>query len=70
MHMLDYQKLILKKVSFNPELFRKELIKSKKYLSHSEKLALKKWCIEQFDAERLSIITDCFKAKSNQIKQT
>ncbi len=57
--MLDYYKLILKKVSFNLELFRKELIKSKKCLSPKEVQVLKAWCIEEFDSERLIIIYDC-----------
>jgi hypothetical protein len=46
--MLDYSKLILEKVSFDPLLFKKELKKFKQWLSASERKALIKWCLEKY----------------------
>lgn len=43
--MLEYTKLILKKVSFNRELFRKELKKSISWLKKDEILSLQSWCM-------------------------
>lgn len=41
--MLTYAKTLLKKVSFDPYLFRKELQKATLYLLPHEYIALKKW---------------------------
>ena len=41
--MLEYSKMILKKVSFDSELFQKELIKSLKYLRPNEVENLLSW---------------------------
>ena len=46
--MLEYTKLILRKVSFSKELFGKELKKSIKWLKKEETLALQAWCILTF----------------------
>jgi len=46
--MLEYCKMILDKLSFDPKLFRKEYRKSFKYLSPGEDLVLKKWARENF----------------------
>lgn len=40
---LNYCRSVLKKVSFNPELFKKELIKAYRFLSPDERPALTKW---------------------------
>ena len=40
---LDYYKQILEKVSFDPQLFRKEYLKASNYLGVSEKEALDQW---------------------------
>ncbi len=40
---LYYYKFILRKVSFNPVLFRKELNKAYENLSYEETLLLNKW---------------------------
>jgi hypothetical protein len=42
-NMLTYTKTLLKKVSFDPYLFKKELQKSTLYLMPHEYLALKQW---------------------------
>jgi len=41
--MLEYSKTVLEKVSFNRELFRKELEKSRKMLKEDEIEILHKW---------------------------
>ena len=48
MSMLDYTKMILKKVSFDPALFEKELKKSLKYLMEHEVRELRIWCLANF----------------------
>ncbi len=47
--MLDYFKLILQKVSFDPYLFEKELGKSIKELIKEDLIDLKEWCYENFE---------------------
>ena len=46
--MLEYCKIILKKLSFYPKLFRKEYRKSFRYLAPGEDVALKTWVRENF----------------------
>ncbi|MCP9767923.1 hypothetical protein EGI22_08365 [Lacihabitans sp. LS3-19] len=46
--MLEYTKIILDKVSFEPKLFRKELRKAIKYVSKDEYAQLKMWCKQKF----------------------
>ncbi len=46
--MLEYCKMILVKVSFDPGLFRTELNKAVKELVVDEVMELKKWCVETF----------------------
>jgi len=48
MTMLEYFKLILVKVSFDPALFRMEFKKAVRKLVDEEIAELKKWCIETF----------------------
>ena len=46
--MLEYVKTILSKVSFNKELFEKELKKALKMLVPEELKMLKNWCYENY----------------------
>jgi hypothetical protein len=46
--MLEYCKLILKKISFNRKLFLKEYKKSLKHLAPEEKVHLRKWTRQNF----------------------
>lgn len=46
--MLEYCKKILTKVSFDPILFEKELIKSINWLNDQEKEDFKYWCNKTF----------------------
>ncbi|PKP46770.1 MAG: hypothetical protein CVT95_06575 [Bacteroidetes bacterium HGW-Bacteroidetes-12] len=45
---LEYAKIILKKVSFDIKLFRKELAKSYQYLMEAEINELMDWVIQNF----------------------
>lgn len=53
--MLEYNKQILQKVSFNKALFVKELKKGFQYLNDTEKNIFKKWCIKQYSIEETYI---------------
>ena len=59
--MLEYTKLILRKVSFSKELFGKELKKSIKWLKKEEILVLQTWCILTFGDIYGDIIQESFK---------
>jgi hypothetical protein len=48
--MFEYTKQILTKVSFDRNLFRKELIKALHLLKKEERLMLKMWCVASFAA--------------------
>ena len=46
---LEYTKIILEKVSFDPKIFKKELIKSLSHLSKQDMLVLENWVIDNFN---------------------
>jgi ACT domain-containing protein len=46
--MYELCKEILQKVSFDKSLFRKELIKSRKWLKEEELVKLQAWCLSTF----------------------
>ncbi|RLD46348.1 MAG: hypothetical protein DRI94_14880 [Bacteroidetes bacterium] len=48
MKMFEYQKIILKKVSFSKELFKQELTKSHKWLNYIEFNKLIFWATKKF----------------------
>ena len=58
--MLEYVKTILKKVSFDSQLFEKELRKALNTLLHDELLELKNWCYKHFHEEHEIILQRCF----------
>lgn len=60
--MFEYTKTILKKVSFNRELFAKELKKSFRFLKREEILALQVWCIATFGHIYGDVITEVFRS--------
>lgn len=61
--MLEYAKVILPKVSFSRELFRKELAKCIKWVGDSEINQLKEWCFENFLDIYPDILTKAFSMK-------
>ena len=62
--MFEYTKQILTKVSFDRNLFRKELIKSIQLLKREERLLLKVWCVATFAAYS-DVIVDVFRKFSS-----
>ncbi len=61
--MLEYAKVILPKVSFSRELFRKELAKCINWVGESEINHLKEWCFENFKEMYPDILTSAFAMK-------
>ena len=59
--MFEYSKEILTKVSFDSELFRKELIKSIKWVTADERKLLMLWCLATFQDQYSGIISQAFK---------
>ncbi|MFM7016806.1 MAG: hypothetical protein ACKOX3_10820 [Bacteroidota bacterium] len=59
--MFEYSKEILTKVSFDSELFRKELIKSIKWVTTDERKLLFLWCLATFRDQYSTVITQAFK---------
>lgn len=59
--MIELSKKILTKVSFDRQLFQKELIKSLQWLSNTEELQdFKEWCIIEFGHLYPSILKKVF----------
>lgn len=58
--MYELSKEILKKVSFDPRLFRKELRKAIKWVNRDEALMLKAWCLATFGHVYQEIIVETF----------
>ncbi len=58
--MLKYTEIVLLKVSFNRDLFKKELIKALKWLKREEVQILKTWCIINFGTVYLDVINEVF----------
>ncbi|HLO91672.1 MAG TPA: hypothetical protein VK172_10955 [Lentimicrobium sp.] len=62
--MLEYSKTVLEKVSFNRDLFRKELEKSKRMLREDEFELLQTWCRMSFTEKYPDIIGEVFDSYS------
>ncbi len=58
--MLEYQKIIIQKVSFSKSLFEKELRKTIALLSSNEVFKLRNWAISQFGQTYSDILQRCF----------
>ncbi|CCG98647.1 hypothetical protein FAES_0636 [Fibrella aestuarina BUZ 2] len=58
--MLEYVKLILQKVSFDRQLFEKELKKALQTLVGDEVKQLKQWCYAQFGRMYRVVLNRCF----------
>jgi hypothetical protein len=63
--MFEFSKKVLQKVSFDRELFKKELSKSIKWLKKDEALLLKAWCLTTFVQYKDVIIDTYDKISSN-----
>ena len=58
--MLEYAKVILPKVSFSKELFRKELNKCINWVEESELNELYEWCSENFNEIYPEVLSEAF----------
>lgn len=58
--MLEYTKMILEKVSFDDELFKKEVKKSKMFLQLQEQQILKKWLVVKFGKQHGDFLEEVF----------
>ncbi|MFB9865013.1 hypothetical protein EFA69_00120 [Rufibacter immobilis] len=58
--MLEYVKLILDKVSFDSNLFEKELRKSLRMLVRKELVTLREWCYKRFSGSYNNILDKVF----------
>lgn len=58
--MLELSKKILKKVSFDKVLFRKELAKAVLWLKHDEKMLLKVWALSTFGHMYRDVIIEVY----------
>ncbi len=58
--MLEYAKKILSKVSFDAQLFEKELRKALKVLMPREIRELKNWCYSEFGQQYQPLLNRCF----------
>jgi hypothetical protein len=66
--MLEYIKTILQKVSFDSNLFEKELKKALKTLVTNDVDRLREWCYQQFSDSYKPVLDSCFtKAKTELI---
>ena len=54
--MLEFSKKILSKVSFDKNLFKKELLKSVSWVSKKEVITLKIWALSTFSQYKNTII--------------
>ena len=59
--MLEFSKHILKSVSFDKNLFRKELTKMLNWAKPDEALLLKAWCIATFGHMYGDVIREAFR---------
>lgn len=60
--MLELSKQILQKVSFDRKLFKKELMKSLRWIKPQERVQLKVWCMATFGAMYSDVIQESFEA--------
>ena len=58
--MLEFCKSVLSKVSFDRQLFAKELKKSVRWLKGEELKALRDWCLGRYGSRYGNLINDTF----------
>lgn len=60
--MMEFSKQVLQKVSFDPRLFKKELIKARRWVGQSDQIVLKAWCLATFGHLYKDVIMEVFKS--------
>ncbi|MGD2033797.1 MAG: hypothetical protein PVF73_02000 [Bacteroidales bacterium] len=58
--MLDHQKIILEQLSHDKEMFRKEIVKSFKWLKSYEIIMLRSWLKAKYGETHADIIREVF----------
>jgi len=58
--MLEHQKMLLKQISYDKELFRKEIVKSFKWLKSYEIILLRNWLKDNYGRTHSDVIQDVF----------
>ncbi|MGV3638187.1 MAG: hypothetical protein ACO1NQ_11160 [Flavobacteriales bacterium] len=58
--MMEFSKQVLQKVSFDQRLFKKELIKARRWLGQHDQLVLKAWCLATFGHIYKDVIVEVF----------
>lgn len=58
--MLDHQKLILEQLSYDKELFRKEIVKSFRWLKSYEIISLHRWLKARYQRTHADVIQEVF----------
>ncbi len=58
--MLELSQQVLQKVSFDPRLFRKELVKAAHWVGDRDQLLLKAWCLATFGHMYKDVILEVF----------
>ncbi|HLV52603.1 MAG TPA: hypothetical protein VKY29_01190 [Cryomorphaceae bacterium] len=58
--MVELSKHVLQKVSFDRELFKKELRKSLRWIKPEERVPFKAWCMATFGSIYHDVIADVF----------
>ena len=58
--MLELSQQVLQKVSFDPRLFRKELVKAAQWVGDRDQLLLKAWCLATFGHMYKDVIMEVF----------
>jgi hypothetical protein len=59
--MMEFSKQVLQKVSFDQLLFKKELIKARKWVGQHDQLVLKAWCLATFGHMYKDVIIEVFR---------
>lgn len=58
--MLDHQKIILEQLSHDKDMFRKEIVKSFKWLKSYEIIMLRRWLKDNYSETHADVIHEVF----------
>ncbi|MEZ4737883.1 MAG: hypothetical protein R2818_00615 [Flavobacteriales bacterium] len=58
--MMEFSKQVLQKVSFDQRLFKKELIKARRWVDKHDDIVLKAWCLATFGHMYKDVILEVF----------
>ena len=58
--MMEFSKQILQKVSFDRRLFKKELVKARRWIGQHDQLVFKAWCLATFGHMYKDVIMEVY----------